>query len=74
MNHKQPDPSLFRAQRAEAEVRDLREQLTALKVLVLQLHNDLEFTRRQQREERELFAEDLRLARELLSRVGAVHE
>lgn len=74
MNHKQPDPSLFRAQQAEAEVRDLREQLTALKVLVLQLHNDLEFTRRQQREERELFAEDLRLARELLSRVGAVHE
>ena len=65
------DPSLFRAQAAEYEVRKLREQVTSLKVANLALTEELQKNRDQLRAVTAETAEALRLAKELLERAWA---
>lgn len=65
------DPSLFRAQAAEHEVRKLREQVTSLKVANLALTEELQKNRDQLRAVTAETAEALRLAKELLEKAWA---
>jgi hypothetical protein len=62
------DPSLFRAQRAEEEVRRLREENTSLKVSNLTLTRELQKSQETLSRTAEETAEALRLAKQLLEK------
>lgn len=68
------DPSLFRAQRAEEEVRRLREENTSLRVANLALTRELQKTRETLSRTAEETAEALRLAKELLEKAWTRNE
>lgn len=68
------DPSLFRAQAAEEEVRKLREQVTSLKVANLALTQELRKTQDSLARTAEETAEALRLAKELLEKAWQPRE
>lgn len=69
---RRPDATLFRAQAAEEEVRKLREEVTLLRVKLLELTQRHQETRETLERERQFFVEDLKLAKELLEKLGAV--
>jgi predicted RNase H-like nuclease (RuvC/YqgF family) len=62
------DPSLFRAQAAEEQVRQLREQNTALRVTIVHLSQELQDSRQKLARVAEETAENLRTAKELLEK------
>lgn len=68
------DPSLFRAQRAEEEVRRLREENTSLKVANLALTQELQRKQELLARTAEETAEALRLAKELLEKAWTRNE
>lgn len=69
---RRPDATLFRAQQAEEEVRKLREEVTLLRVKLLELTQRHQETRETLERERQFFVEDLKLAKELLEKLGAL--